>query len=160
MSPPCVTLVPDLCPRMLADVAFYTTTLHESQGHAWLNDTSRKTISDHSCTLSNAKCWRPAPHESKRTQNWCIFTHRDYVYIVAMFILHRTWAMDRIDHFYTSPLCLHSRDVYFTQNLNDGQNCCIFTHRNYVYIVAMCILHRIWTMDKIDAFLHIATMFT
>ena len=31
---PCFTLVPDLCPRMLADVSFYTTTAHESQGHA------------------------------------------------------------------------------------------------------------------------------
>ena len=44
------------------------------------------------------------------------------------------------------------------ENLSDGHNSCIFTHRNYVYTAAMCISQRIWATDNIDAFLHIATM--
>ena len=188
MSAPCVTLVPDLCPRMLADVSFYTTTLHESQGHEWLNDTWRKTIGDHSCTLLNAKCWRPAPQNLSDGQNSFIMPHRNYVDIVAMCESYTEceWRTEFM-HFYTSQLCLHSRDVYFTQNLSDRQNSwifftsqvclhsrdmyftqnlsdrqnsCIFTHRNYVYIVAMCISQWIGATDRIHAFLHIATMFT
>jgi hypothetical protein len=54
-------------------------------------------------------------------------------------------------HFFTSQRCLHSRDVYFTMNLSDGQNWCNVTHRNYVCIVAMCISHRIWATDRMVA---------
>ena len=114
MCAPCLTLVPDLCPRMRADVSFYTTTVHESQGHAWLNDTWRKTIRDHSCTLLNAKCWRPATQNLSDGQNSFIMPHRDYVNIVAMCILPESEWQTEFMHFYTSQLCLHSRDVYFT----------------------------------------------
>jgi len=160
MSAPCLTIVPDLCPRLRADLSFYTTTAHESQGHAWLNDTWRKTIGDHSCTLLNAKCWRPAPQNLRDGQNSFIMPHRNYADIVACESYTECEWRTEFMHFYTSQLCLHSRDVYFTQNLSDGQNSCIFTHRNYVYIVAMCISQWIWATDRIDAFLHIATMFT
>ena len=56
MSTACNTIVPDLCPRLHAKLKVYTTTVHESQRHDWLNNTWWKTWSDHSCTLLNAKC--------------------------------------------------------------------------------------------------------
>ena len=60
MSTACNTIVSDLCPRLHAKLKVYTTTVHESQRHDWLNNTWWITWSDHSCTLLNAKCWRPA----------------------------------------------------------------------------------------------------
>jgi len=124
MSAPCVSLVPDLCPRMLADVSFYTTTVHESQGHAWLNDTWQKTMGDHSCTLLNARCWWPVVQNLKQTVKSWIVPPCMHVYIIALCTPNRVVIEHAIVcvvcpllrgmHFYTSQLCLHSRDVYFT----------------------------------------------
>ena len=77
----CITIVTDLCPRLRAKLSFCITTVHESRRHEWLNDTQWQSWGDHSCTLLNAK-----------SQNSCIFTHRNYVYIVAMCISYRIWA--------------------------------------------------------------------
>ena len=120
----CRTIVTDLWPRLRAKLTFYTTIVHESQGREWLYEPWCETYGDHSCTLLNATCLQLATQSSL------------------------TYDRDCVMHFYTSQICWHGRDVYITQNLDDGQKSCIFTHRNYVYIVAMCISQWIWATNK------------